>query len=457
MSAGKGGLPLARRWRCGGTVLDLGRPRVMGVVNVTPDSFSDGGAHAGAAEAVAWGMRLLDEGADILDVGGESTRPGFTAVDPAQERERVLPVVRELAAAGALVSIDTRHAEVAVAALEAGARIVNDVSGFTDPAMVEAVAAGDCGCVLMHAAPGALGGPVPAGHTRDPEAFVADVEGFLLKGACALEAAGVARERICLDAGPGFGTDACQDLAVQRATGRLARLGYPYLCAVSRKRFVGALSGANPALRRDAASVGVALAAVAAGARVVRVPDVAATAEALATFAACRGLVEPRRAFIALGANLGDRLAALRGAVSSIASLPLTSVVAASDVYDTEPAYLDGQPSFANAVLEVRTGLHPMALLEALLAVEAGAGRVRTVVNGPRPLDLDLLWIEGEAHAGARLTLPHPRMGEREFVLRPLADLVGDVEGFCVGEGVAVAPAEGRLGRVTEDLGRLIP
>ena len=199
------------------------------------------------------------------------------------------------------------------------------------------------------------------------------------------------------------------------------------------------------------------MAAVEAGARVVRVHDVAATAEALATFAACRGLVEPRRAFIALGANLGDRLAALRGAVSSIASLPLTSVVAASDVYDTEPAYLDGQPSFANAVLEVRTGLHPMALLEALLAVEAGAGRVRTVVNGPRPLDLDLLWIEGEAHAGARLTLPHPRMGEREFVLRPLADLVGDVEGFCVGEGVAVAPAEGRLGRVTEDLGRLIP
>ena len=130
MSAGKGGLPLVRRWRCGGTVLDLLRPRVMGVVNVTPDSFSDGGTHAGAAEAVAWGMRLLDEGADILDVGGESTRPGFTAVDPAQERERVLPVVRELAAAGALVSIDTRHAEVAVA--EDLVEVTQFVRGFDE-------------------------------------------------------------------------------------------------------------------------------------------------------------------------------------------------------------------------------------------------------------------------------------------------------------------------------------
>ncbi len=456
MSIEAGTAPLAPFWECGGTVLDLGRARVMGVVNVTPDSFSDGGAHDGAAEAVAWGMRLLDEGADILDVGGESTRPGFTAVDPAQECDRVLPVIRELAAAGALVSVDTRHAEVAAAALGAGARIVNDVSGFSDPAMVEVVAAADCGCVLMHAAPGALGDVVAARHPREPEAFVDDVEGFLLDRAHGLEAAGVASGRICLDAGPGFGTDARQDLAVQRATGRFSRLGYPYLCAVSRKRFVGALSGANPASRRDAASVGVALAAVESGARIVRVHNVAATAEALRTYEACRGNVEPRRALIALGANLGDRVVALRGAVESISSLPLTDVVGASNVYDTEPAYLDGQPSFANAVLEVRSGLHPVALLEALLAIEAQAGRVRTVANGPRPLDLDLLWMEGEVHAGARLTLPHPRIGEREFVLRPLGDLVGNVGEFCAAVGVPVASPGARLGRVTEDLGGLI-
>ncbi len=457
MSAGRRDRRTSFAWECGDGALDLGRARVMGVVNVTPDSFSDGGAHDGAAEAVAWGMRLLDEGADILDVGGESTRPGFTAVDPDQECDRVLPVIRELAAAGALVSVDTRHAGVAAAALEAGARIINDVSGFSDPSMVEVAAASGCGCVVMHAVPGSLGGPVAAGRPTAPEAFVGDVERFLLERAWTLEGAGVSPARICLDAGPGFGTDACQDLAVQRATGHLSDLGYPYLCAVSRKRFVGALSGAHPAIRRDAASVGVALAAVAAGARIVRVHDVAATAEALRTFEACGGSVAPRRAFVALGANLGDRVAALRAAVEAIGRLPLTEVVAASGVYDTEPAYLDGQPSFANAVLEVQSGLHPIALLEALLSIEDGAGRVRTVANGPRPLDLDLLWMERESHAGSRLTLPHPLMGERSFVLRPLADLVGDAERFCRDQGIPVAPADARVGRVTEALGGLIP
>ncbi len=504
MSAGRRDRRTSFAWECGDGALDLGRARVMGVVNVTPDSFSDGGAHDGAAEAVAWGMRLLDEGADILDVGGESTRPGFTAVDPDQECDRVLPVIRELAAAGALVSVDTRHAGVAAAALEAGARIINDVSGFSDPSMVEVAAASGCGCVVMHAVPGSLGGPVAAGREAGariindvsgfsdpsmvevaaasgcgcvvmhavpgslggpvaagrptaPEAFVGDVERFLLERAWTLEGAGVSPARICLDAGPGFGTDACQDLAVQRATGHLSDLGYPYLCAVSRKRFVGALSGAHPAIRRDAASVGVALAAVAAGARIVRVHDVAATAEALRTFEACGGSVAPRRAFVALGANLGDRVAALRAAVEAIGRLPLTEVVAASGVYDTEPAYLDGQPSFANAVLEVQSGLHPIALLEALLSIEDGAGRVRTVANGPRPLDLDLLWMERESHAGSRLTLPHPLMGERSFVLRPLADLVGDAERFCRDQGIPVAPADARVGRVTEALGGLIP
>lgn len=447
---------LARAWACAGRALDLGRTRLMGVINVTPDSFSDGGAHDGVSQAVAWGMRLLDEGADILDVGGESTRPGFVAVDPAEEMARVLPVVRELADAGALVSIDTRHAEVARAALEAGAGIVNDVSGFADPAMLAVVAEGDCGCVAMHAMPGALGEAVTDEPAQGPDELVARVERFLLDRAAALEAAGVDRSRICIDPGPGFGTDARQDVAVQRATGRLARLGFPYLCAVSRKRFVGALSGVANAPERDSASVGVALAAVAAGARVLRVHNVAATAQALRTFEACAGLAPCRRALVALGANLGDREASLRDAVDRLGELPLTRVAAASHIYDTEAAYLDGQPSFANAVVELETGLHPRALLEALLSIEAAAGRVRTIANGPRPLDLDLLWMEGEHHAGARLTLPHPRLGERSFVLRPLADVVGDVAAFCGREGISLVPEAQRVGRVTEDLGGLL-
>ena len=446
-------------WRCGDCLLDLGRTRVMGVVNVTPDSFSDGGAHAETEEAIAWGLRLLDEGADILDVGGESTRPGFTPVVLDEELARVIPVVRALAAAGALVSIDTRHAAVAQAALEAGAAIVNDVSGFSDDAMVAIVAQRTCGCIAMHAAPGFLEQEalVSSQVPRDPAAYVAYLERDLVGRARRLEAAGVAPERICLDPGPGFGTTPAQDLAVQRATARLVALGYPYLCAVSRKRFVGVLSGANPAIARDAASTGVALAAAAQGARIVRVHDVAGCAEALRTFEACGGAAPRRRALIALGANLGDRTASLRAAVAAIGELPDTEVVAASHIYDTEPAYLDDQPSFANAVLEVRTALHPIALLDALLAIETAAGRVRTVANGPRVVDLDLLWVEGERHAGRRLALPHPLMGERSFVLRPLADIVGDAEAFCREAGVAVAPVEARVGAVTNDLGGLWP
>ncbi len=470
----------ATRWACGARELDLSRARVMGIVNVTPDSFSDGGLHDTVEGAVSWGMRLLDEGADILDVGGESTRPGFTPVPSAEEGRRVLPVVRALAAEGALVSVDTRHADVAAAALEAGAAIVNDVSGFSDPAMREAVAGCGCGCVVMHSRPGHLSGgmraegplegaaaaKVGASDALDEAAAVGDapacaafpqtVERALLEGAARLEGRGVARERICIDPGPGFGTTAGQDVAVQEATGRLAGLGYPLLCAVSRKRFVGAVSGANPAVARDAASAGVALAAVARGARVVRTHNVAMTAEALRAAEACSGRAPRKRAFIALGSNMGDRVGSLRAACRSLGDLPLTDVVSASEVYETEAAYLASQPPFANAVVEVSTGLHPIALLEAALAIEAAMGRVRTVENGPRPIDIDLLWMEGETHVGRRLALPHPRMGERAFVLLPLADLVGDARSFCASAGVGTRDADECLGRAVGRLGRLL-
>ena len=447
----------AAAWRCGATELDLGRTRVMGIVNVTPDSFSDGGDHDTAEAAVAWGMRLLDEGADLLDVGGESTRPGFTPVDPAVEAARVLPVVEALARAGALVSVDTRHAEVAEAALAAGARIVNDVTGFEDPAMVALAARTGCGCVVMHANAGHWAADPGQGAGAAADAYVGRVERYLLGRAAALEAAGVAPACICIDPGPGFGTSGGQDVAVQRAAGRLARLGYPLACAVSRKRFVGAVSGAHPAAARDAASAGVALAAALAGARVVRTHNVACTSEALRAAETCLpDGPAPRRAYVALGSNLGDRVQTLRAAARAVGDLPLTELAGASRVYETEPAYLDGQGAFANAVLAVETALHPLALLEALLAVEASFGRVRTVANGPRTLDLDLLWMWGEAHAGARLALPHPLMGERDFVLRPLGDLVGDAEAFCAEAGVRVVPAPGRFGRVVGELGALL-
>jgi dihydropteroate synthase len=141
----------SKTWRCGKFELKFDRPRIMGVLNVTPDSFSDGGEHFDADAAIAYGLQMLDEGADIIDVGGESTRPGFTPVSADEEARRVLPVVRALAQKGAIVSIDTRHVDVAKAAVRVGASIVNDVTGFTDPKMVEFVKGSNCGVIIMHA------------------------------------------------------------------------------------------------------------------------------------------------------------------------------------------------------------------------------------------------------------------------------------------------------------------
>ena len=485
----KAGAP-ASSWQCGAHRIDLGRTRVMGVVNVTPDSFSDGGLHATAEAAIAWGLRLLDEGADILDVGGESTRPGFTPVDPAEECRRVLPVIEALAARGAVVSVDTRHAEVARAALAAGACIVNDVSGFSDPAMVAVVAESDCGCVCMHAGGDHLGGAsaaaagaagaeasasvgaeraegaqaaLPAASAQGAAgaealgAYVDGIVGYLREQAAMLERAGVARERICIDPGPGFGKTAEQDVAIQRATARFVGPGYPYLCAPSRKRFIGATSGVGVAAQRDAATTGACLAAVSMGARMLRVHDVAGVSEALRCAEALWG-TPCRTALVALGANLGDRLDTLRSALAEIDALPLTGVEAVSHAYQSVPAYVDDQPVFANAVARVRTELHPMALLAGLLGIENAHGRVRALANGPRSLDLDLLWMGGESHAGERLTLPHPLMGERDFVLRPLDDVAGPwggAEAFCAQQGIACRPREERVGLVTDDLGSL--
>lgn len=487
-AAGEAAAPRAGEatfWNCGDVRLDLRRTRVMGVLNVTPDSFSDGGAHAGEEEAVAWGMSMLDQGADILDVGGESTRPGFTPVDPDEECRRVVPVVRRLAQAGALVSVDTRHAQVAREALAAGARILNDVSGFTDPEMLGIAAASDCGVVCMWAGPGSLdqGSAAVAADYLAPLAdldavgdgaradetvaqrrarlgrqFVGGVCDFLLAQARALQEAGVAASRICLDPGVGFGTTFEQDLALQREMRFMSRLGYPLLCAVSRKRSIGVMSGENPASARDAASIGGAVAAMTRGCRVLRVHDVAGTSDVFRVAEASWGKAGERDALVALGSNVGDRVAELRGAVADLDELPLTHVVRASDAVESEPAYLDDQPAFANAVVLIRTELHPLALLPLLQGIEGAHGRVRTVPNGPRTLDVDLLWMEGESHGGDLLRLPHPRMGERDFVLTPMAEVLGGRQkalDLCRSCGVDVLPDDRLLGRVTATLGAL--
>ena len=578
-------------WRCGKNELKFDRPRIMGVLNVTPDSFSDGGDYLDTDAAIAHGLKMLDEGADIIDVGGESTRPGFTPVTPDEEAKRVLPVVRALAQAGAVVSIDTRHVDVAKAAVRVGASIVNDVTGFTDPRMVDFAKQSTCGVIIMHAgevsdaeyprahtavqldtsaaaymaqkareaaeaakAMGATGnkakrlakerlssgiiqpqlpfgdlagGPepgsapvaaaatapaadalaeAPAGKAEagasvpaadgdaaqvpadapagddlaavmarsarqagavgrtsqlrrftlpDSAPIMRHVMGFLSDQARALIHAGVDRERICLDPGPGFGKDANEDIVIQREMGKIASLGYPTMCAVSRKRLVGAISGVSEAKDRDIATFGVSLGAIEQGADIVRVHNVAGFYQLLNGFWAI-ARPQPRRAYVALGSNKGDRLENLRAARDLIAQIPMTCVSACSRIYESEPAYETRQEPFANAVIEIKTELAPLILLEELLGVEQKLGRKRgkgVRPNGPRVIDCDLIWMDNEVHGGNKLRLPHPRLGERDFVLVPLEDLMHNPARFFRYEGVDVKEPEDRVGHVVAELG----
>jgi dihydropteroate synthase len=253
----------------------------MGVVNVTPDSFSDGGSYADADAAAAAGHAMAAAGAAILDIGGESTRPGAAPVDPAEELARVLPVVERLA--GLPVSVDTRRGTVARAALEAGAAVVNDVSGGADPELLAATADHNAGLVLMH-----MRGD-PATMQADPryEDVVAEVEAYLLERAAAAEAAGVARGRILIDPGIGFGKRLDHNLALLHALPRFAATGYPVLVGVSRKRFLGELTDRPVGLRGDATTAAVTLCAR-AGAAVVRVHDVGAALDAVKVASAWR-------------------------------------------------------------------------------------------------------------------------------------------------------------------------
>ncbi|MBS1195963.1 MAG: Dihydropteroate synthase [Actinobacteria bacterium] len=254
-----------------GRVLDTtAHTLVMGALNVTPDSFSDGGLYPDAGSAVARGLEMLGEGADLVDVGGESTRPGAEPVGAEEEMRRVIPVVRSLAAAGAVVSIDTAKAEVAAAALAAGAAVVNDITALGDPGMAGTVAAAGAGLVLLH-----MQG-TPRTMQEDPryDDVVAEVARFLAGRASTAEAAGVDPACVCVDPGIGFGKGLEHNLALLRGIPDLAVLGHPVLVGASRKRFLAGILGPIPPGERDAATSAAHVLAIAGGAAVIRVHNV---------------------------------------------------------------------------------------------------------------------------------------------------------------------------------------
>ena len=273
----------APRHRLAGLSLD--RPRIMGIVNVTPDSFSDGGRHFDAAAAVAHGLQLAAEGADMLDIGGESTRPGAEAVSEAEEIRRIVPVIAGLRAkCDVRISIDTRKAAVMREAVSAGADIVNDVSALMhDPLALETAADLGVPVVLMHA----QGDPRTMQDNPVYEDVVLDVFDFLEARVEAAVRAGIPREHLLVDPGIGFGKTVAHNLALMSGLSLFHALGVPVLVGASRKRFIGTLTGVGVAGERVHGSVGAALAAVAQGAQIIRVHDVAAARAALTMFTAC--------------------------------------------------------------------------------------------------------------------------------------------------------------------------
>jgi dihydropteroate synthase len=261
--------------------LSLDRPLVMGVINATPDSFSDGGQLPDACAAVDRAHRLVAEGADIIDVGGESTRPGAAPVAADEELRRVMPIVEALAGCGVPVSVDTSKPAVMAVVIAAGASIINDVFALRAPGALEAMAATDAGICLMHM----LGEPRTMQDAPVYADVVGEVRSFLEERVAACEAAGIDRSRIVIDPGFGFGKTAAHNLALLRALPALAASGVPVLAGLSRKSMLGRITGRSVGDRVHA-SVAAAIAAVARGALIVRVHDVAATRDALAVWIA---------------------------------------------------------------------------------------------------------------------------------------------------------------------------
>lgn len=261
--------------------LDLERPLVMGVVNVTPDSFSDGGKFFDSKTAVAHALRLAEEGADILDIGGESSRPGALPVSIPQELDRILPVLEGLKGLGKPLSVDTRRPEVMQAALSAGASMVNDIEALQAPGAIEAVAKSQCAVCLMHM----KGQPATMQQEPHYDDVLAEVLGFLVERMVACERAGIGRERIVVDPGFGFGKTLEHNLQLLRRLKAFAGLDLPVLAGWSRKSSLGKITG-RPADERLAASLAAALLALQGGATILRVHDVKETRDVIAVWQA---------------------------------------------------------------------------------------------------------------------------------------------------------------------------
>jgi dihydropteroate synthase len=418
----------------------LGRsPLLMGIVNVTPDSFSDGGQHYDAATAVMRAKTLAAEGAAIIDIGGESTRPGHAPVSAEEELRRVAPVLEALARElEAPVSIDTSKAAVAREAARLGASVINDVWGMQrDPGMADAVAETGSAVVVMHNR-----------EAADPAIDILDeVERFLERSLRLAARAGIPFGRLLIDPGVGFGKTPEQNHACISNLDRFRRLGPPVLVGLSRKSFIGRIVGGAPD-ERLVGTLAADMVALMRGASVLRVHDVAEHKQALDVFRALAAAERPparRKAddraevVLALGGNVGDKAGALRRALAALDAEPGIALTAVSRFYRASPWGKTDQDWFVNACALARTELSPEALLDRVKAIETALGRKPSERWGPRLIDIDIIAYGDVALRTDRLILPHPELFNRAFVLVPLAEIASDrvIGGRRVADAVA--------------------
>jgi dihydropteroate synthase len=425
-------------------------PQLMGILNVTPDSFSDGGLHSDLGAAVARAKTMVAEGAAIVDVGGESTRPGHIPVPEDEELRRVLPALEALGAElGAPISIDTSKARVAREAARLGACVINDVWGLQrDPGMADVVAETGSAVVIMHNR-----------EEKDPAIDILDdVERFFERSLNLAAGAGVPFSRILLDPGVGFGKTRQQNHACIWNVDRFRRFGAPILVGLSRKSFIGGIIDAEID-RRLPGTLAADTIALMRGASVLRVHDVVENRAALAVFmalkaAAARPLAADSkrdgqaRVVLAFGSNVGDKTGNIRRALRGLVSGPVVELTAVSRLYRTPPWGKTDQDWFVNACALGRTSLEPEALLERIKRLEVELGREPAERWGPRVIDIDLIAYDEVALTTERLTLPHPELFNRAFVLVPLAEIAPDL---LIG-GARIGEAAGRLGAEAEQV-----
>jgi len=432
---------------------------IMGILNVTPDSFSDGGKHLDLATALDSAREMIAGGATIIDVGGESTRPGAQAVSVEEELSRVIPVIEALATdlqesdesaeLDLRISIDTRNAAVAEAACAAGASIINDISGFTDPAMIEVALAAGTDCIIMHM----QGSPQDMQDDPFYVDITQEVGDFLLEGAERLVKAGIAADKIILDPGFGFGKNNDHNLElflhVDTLAQRAHEAGHRFLVGLSRKSMIASLFGIEQAQDRDLQSAQLAVALLAAGADMVRTHNSFETSRELDRIDESIAANTPEKAFVAFGSNLGGPVANIAASIVAIEELPLTALSKLAAPLMSEPAYDTNQQSFTNTVAELTTHLGVYALFTYLQAIEVDMGREKARINGPRVIDLDVLSFAKQTISLPALKVPHPRMSERAFVLEPLAEIAPD---FTFPDGASLLPAEEVYGKVVAQI-----